>query len=44
MTVQVTAQRNGDSFKVSGTIPNPTFGPVTTKDHGRIEFLLATSC
>jgi polyisoprenoid-binding protein YceI len=50
VTVQVTAQRSGDSFKVSGaipvtfadyTIPNPSFGPVTTEDHGEIEFLLA---
>jgi hypothetical protein len=23
------------------TIPNPSFGPVTTEDHGEIEFLLA---
>jgi hypothetical protein len=22
-------------------IPNPSFGPVTTEDHGEIEFLLA---
>jgi polyisoprenoid-binding protein YceI len=50
VTVQVTTQRTGDSFKVSGTIPvafsdynipNPSFGPVTTEDHGEIEFLLA---
>jgi polyisoprenoid-binding protein YceI len=50
VTVQVTAQRSGDSFKVSGAIPvtfadyaipNPSFGPVTTEDHGEIEFLLA---
>jgi hypothetical protein len=46
------AQRSGDSFKVSGTIPvtfsdynipNPSFGPVTTEDHGEIEFLLAVT-
>ena len=50
VTVQVTVQRSGDSFKVSGSIPvtfadygitNPSFGPVTTEDHGEIEFLLA---
>jgi polyisoprenoid-binding protein YceI len=50
VTVQVSAQRTGDSFQVSGTIPvafsdynipNPSFGPVTTEDHGEIEFLLA---
>jgi polyisoprenoid-binding protein YceI len=50
VTVQVTAQRRGDSFKVSGSIPvtftdyeipNPSFGPVTTEDHGEIEFQLA---
>ena len=50
VTVPVTVQRSGDSFKVSGSIPvtfayygitNPSFGPVTTEDHGEIEFLLA---
>jgi len=50
VTVDVTARRSGDSFQVSGTIPvtfadwsipNPSFGPVTTEDHGQIEFLLA---
>jgi polyisoprenoid-binding protein YceI len=50
VTVQVSAQRTGDSSQVSGTIPvafsdynipNPSFGPVTTEDHGEIEFLLA---
>jgi polyisoprenoid-binding protein YceI len=50
VTVQVSVQRSGDSFKVSGSIPvtfadygitNPSFGPVTTEDHGEIEFLLA---
>jgi polyisoprenoid-binding protein YceI len=50
VTVEVTAQRGGDGFRVSGTIPvtfsdynipNPSFGPVTTEDHGEIEFLLA---
>lgn len=50
VTVEVTAKRTGDSFQVSGSIPvafsdynipNPSFGPVTTEDHGVIEFLLA---
>jgi polyisoprenoid-binding protein YceI len=45
----VTARRNGAGFQVSGSIlvtfsdwsiPNPSFGPVTTDNHGRIEFLL----
>ena len=45
-------QRSGDSFKVGGSIPvtfadyqipNPSFGPVTTEDHGEIEFLLAVT-
>jgi len=52
VTVEVSAQRNGDSFEVSGSIPvtfadydipNPSFGAVTTEDHGEIEFLLAFS-
>ena len=43
-------QRDGDGFEVSGSIPvifadyaipNPSFGAVTTEDHGEIEFLLA---
>ncbi len=50
VTVDVTARRNGDSFQASGSIPvtfsdwnipDPSFGPVTTEDHGQIEFLLA---
>jgi len=49
VTVEVTAQRNGDGFEVSGSIPvafadydipNPSFGAVTTEDNGEIEFLL----
>jgi polyisoprenoid-binding protein YceI len=49
VTVDVTVRRTGDSFQVSGSIPvtfsdwsipNPSFGPVTTEDHGQIEFLL----
>jgi polyisoprenoid-binding protein YceI len=50
VTVEVTMQRDGDGFEVSGlipvifadyAIPNPSFGAVTTEDHGEIEFLLA---
>jgi hypothetical protein len=50
VTVQVTVKRSGDGFSVSGSvpvtfadysIPNPSFGPVTTEDNGEIEFLLA---
>jgi polyisoprenoid-binding protein YceI len=50
VTVEVTIQRDGDGFEVSGSIPvifadyaipNPSFGAVTTEDHGEIEFLLA---
>jgi polyisoprenoid-binding protein YceI len=49
VTFTVTAQRNGSAFQVDGTIPvkfadwnipNPSFGPVTTEDHGVLEFLL----
>jgi polyisoprenoid-binding protein YceI len=49
VTVEVTAQRSGDSFEVSGSIPvafadydipNPSFGAVTTEDNGEIEFLI----
>jgi hypothetical protein len=47
--VNLTAQRSGDTIRVSGqipvtfadwNIPNPSFGPVSTDDHGQIEFLL----
>jgi polyisoprenoid-binding protein YceI len=50
VTVEVTVQRSGDTFNVSGSIPvtfadygiaNPSFGPVTTEDNGEVEFLLA---
>ena len=43
------AERSGNTIRVSGSIPitfadwsipNPGFGPVTTDDHGLIEFLL----
>jgi polyisoprenoid-binding protein YceI len=49
VTVEVTAQRNGGGFEVSGSvpvvfadygIPNPSFAAVTTEDNGEIEFLL----
>ncbi len=43
------AERSGDTIRVSGSIPvvfadwgipNPSFGPVSTDDHGLIEFLV----
>jgi polyisoprenoid-binding protein YceI len=46
---QVEARRSGSTIEVSGSIPvifanwnipNPSFGPVTTEDHGTLEFLL----
>ena len=49
VTFSVTARRNGAQIQVSGSIPvtfanwnipNPTFGPVSTDDHGTMEFLL----
>jgi polyisoprenoid-binding protein YceI len=49
VTVAPTVQRSGDTIQASGSIPvtfadygiaNPSFGPVTTEDHGEIEFLL----
>jgi hypothetical protein len=49
VTVNLAAQRSGDTIQVSGQIPvtfadwnisNPSFGPVSTDDHGQIEFLL----
>jgi polyisoprenoid-binding protein YceI len=52
VTVNLTAQRSGDTIRVSGqipvtfadwNIPNPSFGPVSTDDHGQIEFLLVFS-
>jgi polyisoprenoid-binding protein YceI len=47
--VDVSAQRSGGSIRLSGqipvtfadfNIPNPSFGPASTEDHGLIEFLL----
>jgi polyisoprenoid-binding protein YceI len=43
------AERSGNSVRVSGSIPvtfadynipNPSFGPISTEDHGLIEFLV----
>jgi polyisoprenoid-binding protein YceI len=50
VTTPITAQRDGGTIEVNGTIPvvfadynipNPTFGPAQTEDHGEIEFLIA---
>jgi polyisoprenoid-binding protein YceI len=47
--VSLTARHGGGQIQVSGSlpvrfadwnIPNPSFGPVTTEDHGVLEFLL----
>jgi polyisoprenoid-binding protein YceI len=52
VTVDVTARHSGGTIRVSGQIPvtfadwgipNPSFGPITTEDHGQIEFLLVLS-
>ena len=49
VTIPLTAQLDGDTIKVQGTvpitfdewgIPNPSFGPAETEDHGELEFLL----
>jgi len=49
VTFALKAQRNGSAIEVNGSIPiafadwgipNPSFGPVTTEDHGVLEFLL----
>jgi polyisoprenoid-binding protein YceI len=49
VTVDVTGQRSAGSIRLSGqipitwadwNIPNPSFGPASTEDHGLIEFLL----
>ena len=49
VTVDLVARRNGGNIEVNGSIPivfaewgipNPTFGPASTEDHGVIEFLL----
>jgi len=50
VTTTVTAKRTGGTIQVNGTIPvvfadygipNPSFGPANTDDHGVIEFLVA---
>ena len=50
VTFNVIARRNGDKIEVNGSIPitfsdwgipNPSFGPATTEDHGILEFILA---
>jgi polyisoprenoid-binding protein YceI len=50
VTTTVTAERTGGTIQVNGTIPvvfadygipNPSFGPASTEDHGVIEFLVA---
>ena len=50
VTTTLTAKRSGGTIQVNGTIPvvfadynipNPTFGPAQTEDHGEIEFLIA---
>jgi polyisoprenoid-binding protein YceI len=49
VTLPLTAQLDGDTIKVQGSvpitfdewgIPNPSFGPAETEDHGELEFLL----
>jgi polyisoprenoid-binding protein YceI len=49
VTVDLVARRNGSDIEVNGTIPivfaqwnipNPSFGPVTTEDHGELELLV----
>ncbi len=49
ITLDLVARRNGANIEVNGTIPitfaqwgipNPSFGPVTTEDHGELELLV----
>jgi hypothetical protein len=49
VTVDLEAQRIGNTIEVKGTIPvtfadydipNPSFAGITTEDHGELEFLL----
>jgi len=49
VTFTLKAKRNGDTIDVNGSIPitfadfgipNPSFGPASTDDHGQLEFLL----
>ena len=50
VTTTLSAERTGGTIKVNGTIPvtfadygipDPSFGPAQTEDHGEIEFLIA---
>jgi len=50
ITTTISAKRSGGTIEVNGTIPvvfadygipNPSFGPAQTEDHGEIEFLIA---
>lgn len=52
VTFNLDAQRSGSSIRVAGAIPivfdewgipNPSFGPAETEDHGELEFLLVLS-
>ena len=52
VTFTLTTRRNGGNVEVNGTIPikfadynipNPSFGPARTEDHGELEFLLVFS-
>ena len=52
VTFDLAAQRSGSSIRVAGAIPivfaewgipNPSFGPADTEDHGELEFLLVLS-
>jgi hypothetical protein len=49
VTVDLAARRNGADIEVNGSIPivfaewnipSPSFGPVTTEDHGELELLV----
>jgi polyisoprenoid-binding protein YceI len=49
VTIDLVARRNGANIEVNGTvpvvfaewsIPNPSFGPVSTEDHGELELLV----
>jgi polyisoprenoid-binding protein YceI len=49
VTFRITGRRTGATVQISGSIPitfsgwnipNPSFGPVSTEDHGTLEFLL----
>ena len=49
VTVDLQTKRSGDSIQIVGAvpitfadydIPNPSFGPITTEDHGELEFSL----